>query len=226
MTAALFGGVGACAVALAAYEPSRNALTEYVQLQVLSSLRGERETNADPLATVRHLGLGVAARMAIVCGVFWMFGRGAGRPRWSTAMLFFSIALSASLPIAVSPKLAGHYFRAVGAVLRARLRVPGGRAGVEAPRPCARVAPTRSGASWSRAAHRQRRRSDPSRIGRAAGRRPDSESGCRGNGGSARRHHRHMPRVGLGAAQLREPLLPCVDGCGWCSGQRLAARRA
>ena len=110
MTAALFGGVGAAAVVLAAYEPSRNALTEYVQLQVLPSLRGEREINADPLATVRHLGLGVAARMAIVCGVFWMFGRGAGRPQWTTAMLFFSIALSASLPIAVSPKLAGHYF--------------------------------------------------------------------------------------------------------------------
>ena len=103
-------GIGAGAVALAAYEPSRQALTEYVQLQLVPSLQGKREINGDPLATVRHLGLGVTARMALVCGLFWLFGRRATGLRWTPAALFFGIALCASLPIAVSPKLAGHYF--------------------------------------------------------------------------------------------------------------------
>ena len=106
----LAAGVGAGAVALAAYGPARQALSEYVQLQLVPSLQGEREINGDPLATVRHLGLGVTARMAIVCCLFWLFGRRATRLRWTPATLFFGIALCASLPIAVSPKLAGHYF--------------------------------------------------------------------------------------------------------------------
>ena len=110
MAATLLAGVAVCAAALAAYEPSRQALTEYVQLQLIPSLQGQREINADPLATVRHLGLGVAARMAIVCGLFWLFGRRATGYRWTPATFFFGIALSASLPIAISPKLTGHYF--------------------------------------------------------------------------------------------------------------------
>jgi 4-amino-4-deoxy-L-arabinose transferase-like glycosyltransferase len=111
MAASMFGVVAGAALLLSFYGPSRDALTAYLRQQVIASLQGEREVNADPLATVRHLGLGIAARMAVVCGVLWLFGRHGTLPqRGAPAVVFLGVALAASLPIAISPKLVGAYF--------------------------------------------------------------------------------------------------------------------
>lgn len=112
MTVVMLGVVCLCALALAAYEPSRRSLTMYVQTQLLPSVLGEREVNPDQWASVRHLGIGIAARMSALLAVAWLLARGrrVAAPGWGTAMTFFAIALCASVPIANSPKVAGHYF--------------------------------------------------------------------------------------------------------------------
>jgi 4-amino-4-deoxy-L-arabinose transferase-like glycosyltransferase len=111
MTVTLLAVVAASGVLLIAYEPSRHALTEYLHTQLIPSLQGKREVNADPLATLRHLGLGIAARMVVVCGLLWAIGRrGPVSQRLAPAAVFLTMALCASVPIGVSPKLVGHYF--------------------------------------------------------------------------------------------------------------------
>lgn len=112
MTVGMLGVVCLCALALAVYEPSRRGLALYVQTQLLPSVLGEREVNPDSWASVRHLGIGIAGRMSALLAVAWLLARGrrVAAPCWRTAMTFFAIALCASVPIAGSPKLAGHYF--------------------------------------------------------------------------------------------------------------------
>jgi 4-amino-4-deoxy-L-arabinose transferase-like glycosyltransferase len=111
MTLTLVGVTAGCGLALLAYDPARHALTQYVRLQLMPSLGGQREVNADPLATFRHLGLGIAARMAVICGLLWLLARhGPASQRVMPAAFFLTLALCASVPIAVSPKLVGHYF--------------------------------------------------------------------------------------------------------------------
>ena len=112
MTAAALGALVVCAAAIATSDAARHAMSEYLNAQVLASLRGERETNADPLAAFRHLGMGIAARMLVIGAVCWIVARPrspaplAGTPAW----FFLAVAVSASLPIAASPKMVGHYF--------------------------------------------------------------------------------------------------------------------
>jgi 4-amino-4-deoxy-L-arabinose transferase-like glycosyltransferase len=104
--------IAACGVALAAYEPSRRGLTEYVQTQLVPSLMGAREINRERLPVIRHLGLGIIARMAALLAFLWLLGgRGiAAAERRGPALFFLGMGLCASLPLGVSPKLVGHYF--------------------------------------------------------------------------------------------------------------------
>jgi 4-amino-4-deoxy-L-arabinose transferase-like glycosyltransferase len=113
ITAAASGAVIVCAALIAMADEARHALSEYATKQVVASLRGERETNADPIAAVRHLGLGIAARMLVIGAICWVVARPprSARPLSGTpAWFFLAVALAASLPIAVSPKMVGHYF--------------------------------------------------------------------------------------------------------------------
>jgi 4-amino-4-deoxy-L-arabinose transferase-like glycosyltransferase len=125
MTAVMLAIVALCAVALALYEPSRRNLTAYVLTQLVPSLQGRREVNPNPLAAVRHLGLGIVGRMTILLALTWLLQRcirvrgGVDAPRraqaartasWRPAAYFLAMGLCASMPITVSPKLLGHYF--------------------------------------------------------------------------------------------------------------------
>jgi hypothetical protein len=68
----------------------------------------------------RHLALGIWLRMAVLAGIIWAFAwrRGArpaahqadGYQIGRVAAFFFALAFAGSLPILVSPVLAGHYF--------------------------------------------------------------------------------------------------------------------
>jgi 4-amino-4-deoxy-L-arabinose transferase-like glycosyltransferase len=112
MIAAACGAMAIAAALVALGDEARHAMSEYAGKQVMASLRGERETNADPLSAFRHLGLGIAARMLVICGLCWLLTRPrppralGATPAW----FFLAIAMAASLPIAASPKMVGHYF--------------------------------------------------------------------------------------------------------------------
>ena len=156
-----FGGVGAAAVALAALRAFPERADRGVELQVLASLRGEREPNGGPSrrGSPSRAG-GCGANGDGLCGVFWMF-RARGRPAaMDDGDALFQHGVRVPPPDSREPEAGRPLFPAVGAVLRARLRVPGGRAGVEAPQPGAGVAPPGSGSPWSRAARRQHRGSE------------------------------------------------------------------
>jgi 4-amino-4-deoxy-L-arabinose transferase-like glycosyltransferase len=121
-TLAMVLAIAGSAALLAAYGPSRDALDTYLDTQVVSALRGERDLNQERVPIFRHVAIGIIARMgALLALIAFFFGR---RPRGGraasdeadsaddrrTALCFLVLALSASLPIAFSPKLAGHYF--------------------------------------------------------------------------------------------------------------------
>lgn len=105
--------VAGCAAALLTSDAARHSIVAYLQTQLLPSLRGARETNADPLSAFKHLAMGVVLRMLVIGVVCWAVGRrpaNASSLRKSPAWALLAVGLSASLPIAVSPKMAGHYF--------------------------------------------------------------------------------------------------------------------
>ena len=112
VTGAMVAAVALCGLLLYMYEPSRHALSEYLRIQLAPSLRGEREVNPDPFKVPGHLGFGVVARMLVIAGVFWLIGwrRSTTPTPWRVASFFLATGLCASLPIAISPKLVGHYF--------------------------------------------------------------------------------------------------------------------
>jgi 4-amino-4-deoxy-L-arabinose transferase-like glycosyltransferase len=101
--------VAAFGIALAAYPPSRHNLTTYFGQQLASSVQGLREVS-EPLALVRHVVIGIVGRMTALLALFWWFGR----QRWAApdgrALCFLVLGLCAAGPIAISPKVAGHYF--------------------------------------------------------------------------------------------------------------------
>jgi hypothetical protein len=61
----------------------------------------------------RHLSVGILARLAAAAGLLWLVrrrGRTAEVSVWRPAAFFLATGLSASLPLLVSQKMAGHYF--------------------------------------------------------------------------------------------------------------------
>jgi 4-amino-4-deoxy-L-arabinose transferase-like glycosyltransferase len=106
--------IGICSVGLMTYEPSRRAIAMYVDTQVTPSLRGVRETTRDAHPFVRHVIVGIFARMTALLVLLSLITRAIERRRSSTgiqtALWSMTIGLCASVPILVSPKISGHYF--------------------------------------------------------------------------------------------------------------------
>lgn len=112
-TASMLVVVGLIGAALFSFPPSRHALLEYLHTQLIPSLEGKREVNGDPLSAVRHLGLGIVARMAVIAALSWVIARRRARladVSWRIVACFVAVAVASSVPIAISPKLVGHYF--------------------------------------------------------------------------------------------------------------------
>lgn len=113
--------VAAFGIALAAYAPSRRNLTMYVETHLAPALQGLRDVS-DPLALTRHLVVGVIGRMTALFALCWWLARRLGRPTTATsatvpieaagapAFFFIALGLCAAAPIAISPKVSGHYF--------------------------------------------------------------------------------------------------------------------
>jgi hypothetical protein len=99
------------AAALAVYEPSRHAIAGFVDSHLSPVLAGERGIGRRSADIARHVTLGIALRMAIVAALFWMARRFRARLTTTREAAFFAaLACVASVPIFVSPVLAGHYF--------------------------------------------------------------------------------------------------------------------
>jgi 4-amino-4-deoxy-L-arabinose transferase-like glycosyltransferase len=107
----LLGTVFLLAVALVSYRPAHRAIVEYVEHQLAPSLAGLREVNNDPLAAAKHLGFGIMGRMIVMALAVRLAGRrGDVGDSWRVATFLLAVACAASLPIAISPKVLGHYF--------------------------------------------------------------------------------------------------------------------
>jgi 4-amino-4-deoxy-L-arabinose transferase-like glycosyltransferase len=107
--------VAVAAVVLLGTETSRAALAEYWNRQVVASLQGMRGGGRWG-SVMRHLLAGVLLRMALLLALVWALvriARGAGGvmrrapDRWT--WFFLGMAVSGSLPVAVSARVSGHY---------------------------------------------------------------------------------------------------------------------
>ena len=104
--------VGTSAIALFLIPSSRSALDAFMTSHLAPTLGGERGAGPRGVDFLRHLALGIWLRMAIVVGLVWIFRRRGrvevlmGRP----TIFFLAVACASSLPILMSPVLAGHYF--------------------------------------------------------------------------------------------------------------------
>jgi 4-amino-4-deoxy-L-arabinose transferase-like glycosyltransferase len=92
--------------------PSREALDTYLHAPVMASLSGARELAPSRWRVVSIVGADILLRMAALLAIVWLILR---RPRMAVngerwMWFFFTLALCASVPIAVRPKLMGHYF--------------------------------------------------------------------------------------------------------------------
>jgi 4-amino-4-deoxy-L-arabinose transferase-like glycosyltransferase len=113
MTVTLFVVVAVCAAALAAYPPSRHNMTMYVGTHLAPAMLGLRDVS-DPLAIVRHFVIGVIGRMTALLALCWWLGRRDDRAAspvspGAGALCFLALGLCAAGPIAISPKVSGHY---------------------------------------------------------------------------------------------------------------------
>lgn len=103
---------GALAAALLATPSARSALGAFMTTHLAPTLGGDRGAGPRGSDFLRHLALGIWLRMAVVVGLVWLFRRRErveefmGRP----AAFFFAATFASSLPILISPVLAGHYF--------------------------------------------------------------------------------------------------------------------
>jgi 4-amino-4-deoxy-L-arabinose transferase-like glycosyltransferase len=105
--------VVAAAMTLAVLPAPRHALAEYLRRQLVPSLRGEREVASARFPFLSYLGAGILARMAIVAATIVAIGARSAPAlgRMNPITWFFLLTgVMASLPIAMSPKMAGHYF--------------------------------------------------------------------------------------------------------------------
>ena len=102
----------AFAATLFMFEAPRHSILEFERTHLVPALQGERGLPGKAADVSRHLTLGIWARMAALALVVWAVRR-RRQPivRLDPAgLFFFAIGLAASLPILVSPVLAGHYF--------------------------------------------------------------------------------------------------------------------
>ena len=105
--------VAAAAMTLAAFQGPRHDIAEYLRRQVGPSLRGQRELASSKFAILGYLGWDVIGKMSILAAALRWFGLRSGRamPGSNSATWFFlTVGLVASIPIAASPKMSGHYF--------------------------------------------------------------------------------------------------------------------
>lgn len=105
LTGALFG-------ALLVSQAARHSIAEFTTGHLVPVLEGKRGLPRKSAAIAKHLTLGIWARMSALLLVLWSVRRKRrGARRFEPASLFFFVSgLVASLPILVSPVIAGHYF--------------------------------------------------------------------------------------------------------------------
>jgi len=102
-------------VLLVVADGPRHAIGAFVGAHLTPALAGDRGSGPKAWDFLRHLAMGIWLRMAVVAGLAWLVLR--LRHRVTThqlpvrqAAFFFAAACAASMPILVSPVLAGHYF--------------------------------------------------------------------------------------------------------------------
>jgi 4-amino-4-deoxy-L-arabinose transferase-like glycosyltransferase len=112
-TAVIVATLALVAGGLTAYAPAREALGAYLHSQVGASLAGTREVAAAGRGGFGQiLFVDILAGMAALLLVIWAL---APRPRAripadAHGLFFIAVGLAGSVPIAISPKLMGHYF--------------------------------------------------------------------------------------------------------------------
>jgi hypothetical protein len=104
--------VGVSAAALLAMPSSRSALGAFMTTHLAPTLGGDRGAGPRGADFLRHLALGIWLRMAIVVGLVWLFRRTERVEKFMgrATGFFLAVACASSLPILISPVLAGHYF--------------------------------------------------------------------------------------------------------------------
>jgi hypothetical protein len=100
-------------VLLVVADGPRHAIGAFVGAHLTPALAGDRGSGPMAWDFLRHLAMGIWLRMAVVAGLAWLVLR--LRHRVTThqlpvrqAAFFFAAACAASMPILVSPVLAGH----------------------------------------------------------------------------------------------------------------------
>jgi 4-amino-4-deoxy-L-arabinose transferase-like glycosyltransferase len=109
---AVYGTFAGITAAILLVEPARHALQAFLSTHMAPVLGGERGTGSRVFDVARHLAFGAWGRMGALAALLWLFRRRKtpfGRPVRET-WFFPAIGCAASLPIMVSPVLAGHYF--------------------------------------------------------------------------------------------------------------------
>ena len=99
--------------ALLMFDGPRGSLNGFAETHLAPALQGQRGLPRRSSDIARHLTLGIWARMAALAALLWIVRRRSDAnplrvPR--AALVFFAIGISASVPVLVSPVLAGHYF--------------------------------------------------------------------------------------------------------------------
>jgi len=112
---AFFSVLAIISTVLVVADGPRNSIAAFVAAHLTPSLSGDRGIGPKGWDFSRHLAMGIWLRMAVVAGLAWVvvwLRRRSITRRLPTrqAAFFFSAACAASLPILVSPVLAGHYF--------------------------------------------------------------------------------------------------------------------
>ena len=104
--------VGFSAIALLAMPSSRSALAAFMTSHLAPTLGGDRGVGPRFADFLRHLALGIWLRMAVLVGLLWLFRRREPVQQLTRrpAVFFLAVGFASSLPILISPVLAGHYF--------------------------------------------------------------------------------------------------------------------
>jgi len=112
LAGALVGTVAIVAMALYAYGPSHAGIGEYLRTQLFASLAGRREINTTPLRASWRLFGAIIMRMLFIVAVLYLVRRRRVpvEPPPRAAWFFLATAVTASLPLLVSPRLSDHYF--------------------------------------------------------------------------------------------------------------------
>jgi hypothetical protein len=86
---------------------------EFARTHLLPALQGTRGDAVTLWDIVRHLAAGIAGRIAVIVGLLWLVRRRAAGARFAfepATRFLLATALLASVPLLLSPKMAGHYF--------------------------------------------------------------------------------------------------------------------